>query len=65
MDTNSFGGSAKIYQFPVRARAPVSGHRREDAKGVVDLRLARLPKVSFGDGWYHDAEIEAERGRKR
>ena len=65
MDTSSLGSGARIYQFPVQVRGPAAGHRREGVKEVVDLAIARLPKVSIGDSWYHDAEIEADRTRKR
>ncbi len=61
MTTTSHRGSAKIYQFPVRGRAG----RRSVNRAVAELAAARLPRVDFGSGWYHDAAIEEERSRQK
>ena len=56
MDTNFTRGSATIYQFPVRVRANVGGHR-EDGGAVVDLGSPRFAKAAFGNCWYHDEAV--------
>ena len=58
------GMSAKIYQFPVRARALAQMARLErEAEHHETLR--RLAPAC-GSGWYHDAAIEESRDpRKR
>jgi hypothetical protein len=61
MTTTSPRGSAKIYQFPVRARAGQRGAN----PAVAEMAAARLPRVEFGSGWYHEAAIEEERSRLR
>jgi hypothetical protein len=56
--------SAKIYEFPRRARATADG-QHEGNKPAVDLRSQQAPVVEFGSGWYHEAAIQdAERTRK-
>jgi len=63
MTANSLQGSAKIYQFPARGRAGLSG-RPQGAKPAEDL-AARTPKVTSGGAWYHEqATREAESTRK-
>jgi hypothetical protein len=65
MTTNSQTGSARIYEFPVRGRFAASG-ARDDAKSAADMAAARIPKVAFGSGWYHEAAVqEAEQAGKR
>ena len=50
--------SATIYEFPRRGRFAVAAQNDE-------ARAARLPRVVFGSGWYHDEAIEeADRARK-
>jgi len=62
MTKSDYGGSAKIYQFPVRVRAAAVGHREEPS---VDVASSRVTKAAVGSGWYHeDAIQEAERARK-
>ncbi|HEX2528288.1 MAG TPA: DUF2735 domain-containing protein [Geminicoccus sp.] len=68
MTSSSSDGTARIYQFPARARAPVSSgdQRRNDNQSVVDLAMIRLPKIALGGCWYHDEAVqEAERNQKR
>jgi hypothetical protein len=55
--------SAKIYQFPVSARATarLTSHAASSRAAELPARLAR---VEFGSGWYHDAAIhDAEQAR--
>jgi hypothetical protein len=64
MTKSDYGGSAKIYQFPVRAGTPAGGHR-EELKPTGDVVSSRVAKAAVGSGWYHeDAIQEAERARK-
>jgi hypothetical protein len=60
MATNIQGGSATIYQFPMRGRFAVSGSRTE-LNAVA--ATPRAPAIAFGS-WYHEEAIEAERARK-
>jgi len=53
--------SAKIYQFPRKPRASASFPGREAL--MID-RSPPAPRVEFGEGWYHEAAIQAERSRK-
>ena len=65
MTTSFHRGSAKIYQFPVRARA-TDGSRREEVKPAADLVSPRVCEAASGHGWYHEAAIqEAEQARKQ
>ncbi len=52
--------SAKIYPFPRRplARAGTAG------QPASPERAPQAPRVEFGEGWYHEAAIQAERPRK-
>ena len=62
MITDSNRESAKIYAFPARVRTAVAASSfGEQAKPVADLASKRLPKTTFGSGWYHDAAIEEAR----
>jgi hypothetical protein len=47
--------SARIYEFPVRARFAV-GHRYEEPKPIAELASTRVKLVS-GGAWYHDEAI--------
>lgn len=59
MTTSLHGGSATIYQFPLRGRfAAVSSRDESNAASTP-----RAPAVAFGS-WYHEEAIEAERTRK-
>ncbi len=51
--------SATIYEFPLRGRFAAATRQREEAE-----EAAKLPRVVFGSGWYHDEAMEAERPRK-
>lgn len=64
MIKSDYGGSAKIFQFPVRVRAAAAGHR-DEPKPSVDVASSRVAKAAVGSGWYHEAAIqEAERARQ-
>jgi Protein of unknown function (DUF2735) len=57
--------SAKIYQFPARARKAVDG-RREQTNPALDLVSPRVSLAAVGSGWYHEAAIqESKRIRER
>ncbi len=58
MAASSHKETAKIYTFPVRARTTGPEAYHGSAKPVADLSAARLPRVDFGSGWYHDAAIQ-------
>jgi hypothetical protein len=65
MITNFHPGSAKIYQFPVRART-TSASNREQTKSSAEFTSPQITETTFGSGWYHEAAIqEAEQLRKR
>ncbi|MDO9384631.1 MAG: DUF2735 domain-containing protein [Hyphomicrobiaceae bacterium] len=55
-------GSAKIYQFPVKARAAASYR-----SNIAAMELAaRQPRIEYGSSRYHDAAIaEDAQSRKR
>jgi hypothetical protein len=54
-------GSAQIYQFPAGGRAGVNRSRQQ---ATASEYTARLPKIAFGGGWYHDEAIQdADRAR--
>ena len=61
MITDSNRESAKIYAFPTRVRTAAVVGLGEQAAPVADLASKRLPKTTFGSGWYHDAAIEEAR----
>ena len=64
MTRTSPHGSAKIYQFPVRAGTKTAGDREEVQPGA-NLR-SRIPGVAVASGWYHEAAIQdANRDRER
>lgn len=54
--------TARIYDF-TKARAALRANR-DGAKPASDLRSPPLPATDFGGGWYHDAAIQADQGRK-
>jgi hypothetical protein len=60
MTTNFERGSAKIYQFPVRAR-PALGVQREETKfndrTVLNSASLRVANVGLGEAWYHEEAI--------
>ena len=53
MNTSSYQGTAKIYQFPVRAQAAAQ-HRREGAAPQPQ----RMSEAVLDQCWYHDAAIK-------
>ncbi len=56
--------SAKIYQFPVRARA-LANLRREQLHADMELSLPYVA-ASIDSGWYHEEAIQqATRLRQR
>lgn len=56
-------GSAKIYQFPAKAR--VAGSYRNSI-AAMDIVAARSPRIEYGSSRYHDAAIAEEaQTRKR
>jgi hypothetical protein len=61
MRTASQGGSATIYQFPMRGRFAASAPHDDDANAASTT--PRAPAIAFGS-WYHEEAIEAERARK-
>lgn len=63
MNGTPYRETARIYQFPVRART-APGVAREGAKSVIELRLPRIAVAAF-DSWYHEAAVETERTHKR
>jgi hypothetical protein len=65
MTSNSHRESAKIFEFPVRARGLPAG-TRDAAKPAAVPASARVVKAEFGKGWYHEAAVvEVEPARKR
>ncbi len=65
MRTSWNGESAKILQFPRGGRRNLETNRA-NAKAMEELEALRLPKISFGDAWYHEAAMqEAERVSRR
>jgi hypothetical protein len=50
-------GSAKIYQFPVRAGAAVNSDR-QNLKSGADLTSSLASAVAVATGWYHEAAIQ-------
>ena len=59
--------SAKILQFPTKARPAGGNGRYEQARFAAEAAMApRVAKVAVGSGWYHEAAIqEAEQAAKR
>jgi hypothetical protein len=59
MNTSTHQGTAKIYQFPVRPRPAVAGHRQSvDAAELMAQRISSAVETC----WYHDAAIQQSRG---
>jgi hypothetical protein len=55
MNTSTYQGTAQIYQFPVRSRSAVSGHR--DNNGAVTDPMSQHISIALGSCWYHEAAI--------
>jgi len=63
MTTSSFGGTAKIYQFPRGGRAGLNSGRYE-TKPAHEFELA-VANVVSGGAWYHEEAVrEADHTRK-
>jgi hypothetical protein len=59
MNTSTYQGTAKIYQFPVRSRMTVAGQRvGTDAAEAMALRISDAVEHC----WYHDAAIKQSAG---
>ena len=63
MNTNWQGESAKILPFPAGGRRGLTG-RRPAVRSTEELEASHLPKVSFGDAWYHDDAMKEEQKAK-
>ena len=59
MNTSSYQGTAKIYQFPVRARAATPYHR-----DGAEPQSQRTGDAVLDQCWYHDAAIKQVDGVK-
>jgi hypothetical protein len=57
MNTSFHHGSAKIYQFPVRAR-PTIGARQKESATAVEINAPGVSEVECGGGWYHEEAIQ-------
>ena len=53
--------SAKIYTFPPRGRFAL---RIDDTAPAANVQLPCGVKLVSGNGWYHDAAIQAENAHK-
>jgi hypothetical protein len=59
MNTSTYQGTAKIYQFPVRSRMAVAGQRGStDAAELMAQRISDAVETC----WYHDAAIKQSTG---
>jgi hypothetical protein len=50
--------TATIYEFPTRPRAAPGSHR-QTYRPFPQQASAQFPTVEYGNGWYHDAAIDA------
>jgi len=65
MTTSVYRGSAKIYQFPARARAAPEGQKASENRAAPNLNARRVAAAACGSAWYHEAAIqEAEQPGK-
>jgi hypothetical protein len=69
MTTSLQRGSAKIYQFPARARPALGGYGGEAKSGenapAPNLASLHFANAAFGSAWYHEEAVqEAERAGK-
>ncbi len=55
--------SARIYPFPARGRF-AADQRSEKSQPATNFSSARAANIVFGDAWYHDEALEAERAEK-
>ncbi len=59
MNTNTYQGTAVIYQFPTRSRNAVAEHRRNaDAADLMTQRIAD----ALSSCWYHEAAVKQSGG---
>ncbi len=61
MTMTSERGSAKIYQFPIKARVAASYRNNLAAMEMA----ARQPRIEYGSSRYHDAAIAEEAQSRR
>jgi hypothetical protein len=54
---------ARIYPFPARGRFAAK-ERSEQSRSDCNFSPARVTNVVFGNAWYHDEAVEAERAEK-
>jgi hypothetical protein len=59
MNTNTYQGTAKIYQFPLRPRTAVAGHC--ESTNAAELMAQRISDA-VETCWYHDAAIKQTSG---
>jgi len=60
MDTNTYQGTAKIYQFPVRSKQAVANSRWS-----VEAVAESMPQHicdALDNCWYHDAAVRQAAG---
>ena len=55
--------TAKIYDFPAGGRASRSA--RGSSKPEAHPPPAKLVKIEYGRGWYHEAAVEEEQSAKQ
>jgi len=58
MTTSSFGGTAKIYQFPKGGRAGLNADRYETK--TTNAFALRFATVASGGAWYHEEAVRDE-----
>ena len=61
MTMTSERGSAKIYQFPIKARVAASYRNNLAAMEMA----ARQPRIEYGSSRYHDAAIAEDAQSRR
>lgn len=57
MTSNVHRESAKIYQFPTRARVDPAEYREETAQ-ASNVATLRLPKIVVESNWYHEEAVQ-------
>ena len=55
--------SARLYQFPAGGRAALGGKRWNEFNSVPTQNSERVNEAACSDSWYHQAAINADRGR--
>ena len=61
MSTDTHQVTAKIYQFPVRSRRAVAGHR-ENAGAMTEPMSQSVCDAALSGCWYHEAAIQQSAG---